>query len=214
MTAGPTYEPIDAVRFIGNRSSGRMGLALVTAARARGWPVTLLLGPTALPEPAGEGVTTRRFQTAGDLERLLRHEWPAHDALLMAAAVADYRTASPAAAAKLPRMAGRLTLELEPTPDLLAALRGLTRPGQTTIGFALEPRERLEPAARRKLAAKGLDAIVANPLETMEAATISATLYLRDGRALEAPRGASKADFAVWLLDRLQEMRSPGRARA
>jgi phosphopantothenoylcysteine decarboxylase/phosphopantothenate--cysteine ligase len=166
VTAGPTHEPIDAVRFLGNRSSGRMGWSLADAAARRGWTTTLLLGPTESPLPVCSQVRVRRFRTAAQLADLLDEEWPGHDVLIMAAAVADYRPARPADDGKL-RRDGPVVLELEPTPDLLAGLAARTRADQVTIGFALEPAERLDVSAREKLARKSLDAIVANPLETM-----------------------------------------------
>ena len=129
--------------------------------------------------------------------------------LIMAAAVADYRpkplaNRPDAAQGKLKRSEGGLTLELEPTPDLLAACSKLRRPGQTLIGFALEPRERLMESAQSKVARKGLDLIVANPLETMDAPTIQATLLGPSG-VVDATNGSmSKDAFADWLLDRLE----------
>ncbi len=210
ITAGPTHEPIDAVRHLANRSSGRLGLALAGAAAERGLVATLLLGPTPLEPPPASQVTTLRFRTTADLQELLRAQWPHHDVLFMAAAVADYRPAEPPEAGKLPRAtdSGRLTLRLEPTPDLLAELAAITRPDQTAIGFALGPAGHLLAEARRKLAAKNLAAIVANPLETMDSDRISGTLLLGDGRRLVPPRPAcSKRDFAEWLLDQLQTIR-------
>jgi phosphopantothenoylcysteine decarboxylase/phosphopantothenate--cysteine ligase len=205
ITAGPTQEPIDSVRFIGNRSSGRLGIALADGAHRAGWDVTLLLGPTAI-EP-GSGVQVRRFRTTAGLELLLGEEFPKCDVLVMAAAVADYRPVSGGDSGKIRRSEGRLTLELESTPDLLAACAKLRRPGQVIIGFALEPRERLMESARLKIERKGIDAIVANPLETMGAADIEATLIRRDGTS-ESTKGAiGKAEFAKWLLGRIELQR-------
>jgi phosphopantothenoylcysteine decarboxylase / phosphopantothenate---cysteine ligase len=204
ITAGPTHEPIDAVRYLGNRSSGRMGVALAEAAAARGWQATLLLGPTALPPPPdGSHLTVVRFQTTADLQALLRDHWPRHDLLIMAAAVADYRPRAsvPQTAAKIKRGSASFTLELEPTPDLLAELAAVAQPRQTLVGFALEPAERLLPSAREKLAHKRLHAIVANPLETMDSPTITATVLCADGRVLTPPADMPKAAFARWLLD-------------
>lgn len=207
ITAGPTHEPIDAVRFLGNRSSGRLGVALADAAAARGWQVMLLLGPSPL-SPRNTRVQVRRFRSAADLQALLSAEFPRSEVLVMAAAVADYRpiAGSGAEHSKLRRSEGRLTLELESTPDLLAACAASRRPGQTLIGFALEPRERLMQSAQQKLERKGLDAIVANPLETMDASTIEAALLMHSGTSLsqDSTQGAiSKEEFAEWLLDRV-----------
>jgi len=206
ITAGPTHEPVDAVRYIANRSSGRLGIALAEAAAARRDHVTLLLGPTLSSPPQHSHVTTRRFQTTAELQDLLRDLWPDHSVLIMAAAVADYRPAhSPGRTEKRPRGDGPWTLELEPTPDLLAEAAANARPEQLTVGFALGPADGLLESARSKLAAKDVDAIVANPLETMGAERIQATLLLRDGRELSLPE-CSKARFAEWLLDRVEEL--------
>jgi len=204
ITAGPTHEPIDAVRYLANRSSGRLGIALTDAAARRGWSTTLLLGPATVPVPDSSRVDVHRFRTTADLADLLQQHWPNHRILIMAAAVADYRPANPTSQqTKLPRRTERLTLELEPTPDLLADLASITRPDQYTVGFALEPADQLEDKARRKLTAKHLDAIVANPLETMESDRIEAHLYeTTDGHVAPA-HPMSKTDFADWLLDRL-----------
>jgi phosphopantothenoylcysteine decarboxylase / phosphopantothenate---cysteine ligase len=210
ITAGPTHEPIDAVRYIANRSSGRVGIALAEAAATRGMPTTLLLGPTHLrPDPVPEVsslLRTIRFQTTDDLQSLLKEHWPAHDVLFMAAAVADYRLApSPGIApadrsSKIPRQRTGLALHLEPTPDLLAELASSTRPDQYLIGFALEPRDRLLESARAKRERKRLDAIIANPLETMDSEAITAMVIFADGEEVAAPPGISKREFAEWLL--------------
>ncbi|MCA9311079.1 MAG: hypothetical protein KDA21_07725 [Phycisphaerales bacterium] len=205
ITAGPTHEPIDAVRYIANRSSGRLGVALADAAASRGWPTTLLLGPTPR-EPAHTDVNLIRFQTADDLQVLLQQHLPTCDVLVMAAAVADFR---PRAGAdphtKVRRSESGLSLELEATPDLLAMCAGRRRPGQVLVGFALEPRDRLLASARDKLRRKGVDAIVANPLETMDADTIEAVVVTAQGET-QAP-AMDKRDFAPWLLDEVVRLR-------
>lgn len=207
ITAGPTHEPIDAVRYIANRSSGRLGIALAEGAAAIGWAVTLLLGPTPRTVQS-TGVRVRRFQTTADLEALLRDELLGCDILVMAAAVADYRPrpaerGTPITQTKLRREMRTLALELEPTPDLLAGCAARRRPGQLLVGFALEPRDRLMDSARGKLVRKGLDMIVANPLETMDGETIEATVIARDGREWSTPGAIDKSAFAMWLLERL-----------
>jgi phosphopantothenoylcysteine decarboxylase/phosphopantothenate--cysteine ligase len=225
ITAGPTHEPIDAVRYIGNRSSGRLGVALAHAAAARGWRVTLLLGPSALA-PDDSRVRLRRFRTAADLEALLREEFPRSPAddggepvkiLVMAAAVADYRPTSPSpegASGKIRRSAQALHLTLEPTPDLLAGCAARRLPGQVIVGFALEPRERLEASAREKLVRKGVDLIVANPLEAMDSPMIEAALVRADGTEHRTPRPIQKERFAEWLLDHLTALADGPGARA
>ncbi len=218
ITAGPTHEPIDAVRYIANRSSGRLGISLAEAAAERGHDVTLLLGPVPRePSASGGGgrITTTRFTTTADLQALLRELWPRHDVLVMAAAVSDYRPVDASSGGKVPRGGGTWRLDLEPTPDLLAEAAAAARPGQVAIGFALEPDERLLDSARAKLAAKNLAAIVANPLETMDSDRIEATVLLRDGRLLRpAPGRIDKADFAAWLLDQLDTIAGAVAVRA
>ncbi len=206
ITAGPTHEPIDAVRYIANRSSGRMGIALAEAAASRGDSVTLLLGPTPSAPPQHSQIRVRRFRTAADLQGLMAELWPDHSVLIMAAAVADYRPSHPAdPTVKRPRQQGPWTLELEATPDLVAEAAAASRPDQITVGFALGPPDSLLETARAKLAAKQIDAIVANPLRTMDDDRIQATLILRDGRELSRPE-CSKPQFADWLLQQLEQL--------
>ena len=229
ITAGPTHEPIDAVRYIGNRSSGRLGIAIADAAADRGWAVTLLLGPTHLL-PTNSAVIVRRYRTCADLGALLEACQPRCDLLIMAAAVADYRPKVPHAqldtklrrldqthdtpssesssSSTPPTSSGQAnhparTLELEPTEDLLAACAARRRPTQLLVGFALEPRAALRQSARAKLDRKHIDCIVANPLETMESDTIEAVLIDRWEHETATPGRLPKPLFAQWLLDRL-----------
>lgn len=214
ITAGPTREPIDAVRFISNRSSGRMGAALAAAAAQRGHDVTLLLGPALIPTTLGEAVEVVRFETAADLEALLGEHFPACDALVMAAAVADYRPLKPTAH-KLPRSGDRrkeprdadsgLDLKFEPTPDLVAACAADRRPEQTVVAFSLEEEAALEVRAREKMLRKGVDAIVANALETMEAAEVEASWLPAAGEP-QRPGRMGKEAFAAWLIERVEAL--------
>lgn len=210
ITAGPTHEPIDAVRYIGNRSSGRLGVALADEAAQRGWDVTLLLGPVSV-SPSDGRVKVERFRTTADLDALLGLFVPMCDVLIMAAAVADYRpklprqadgsTAAGAGTGKLKRGDQPLTLELEPTPDLLAKAASARQPGQVFVGFALEPRDRLRESALSKLERKKLDMVVANPLETMDSLSIEATVFHVNGTSLHTNGTIEKSEFAAWLLD-------------
>jgi len=162
VTAGGTREPIDSVRFIGNRSSGRMGLALARAAQARGAEVTLVAANVALPHPAL--VRVREVVTAAELKEACEEEFPSCEVLLMAAAVADYRPSAPSPG-KLKRSGReRLELELEANPDVLAGLSARRREGQTLIGFAAEHGEGAIEHGKEKLARKGVDAIVVNDI--------------------------------------------------
>lgn len=214
ITAGPTREPIDEVRFLSNRSSGRLGMALAEVAAEAGHDVTLLLGPgpRAEDEPAGPNCRTIRFETTADLRDLLDDHFRGCDVLVMAAAVADYRPRR--VRGKIERRRGQpLTLTLEPTPDLVAevaatkrdALADIQKGGQKIIAFALEESAHLEARAAEKMRRKGVDAIVANPLGTMEAPSIEAVLLTAKGEHLTPPGGAlGKRDFAAWLLERIE----------
>lgn len=203
ITAGPTREPIDAVRFISNRSSGQVGIRLAEAAVAAGHEVTLLLGPV-LRVPTG-AVADRvvAFESAADLKALLDLHFSAADVLIMAAAVADYRPVE-RVAGKLPRGhagEGRI-LRLEPTEDLVAAMARQKRPDQRVIAFALEEPDLLEQRAREKLQRKRVDAIVANPLQTMDAETIEPSFITAAGRSFVGGQ-MSKQAFGPWLLEQM-----------
>jgi phosphopantothenoylcysteine decarboxylase/phosphopantothenate--cysteine ligase len=196
VAAGPTHEPIDDVRYIGNRSSGRMGTSICRAFLDAGCQVTLARGPGVA---SVDGCADRRFGTAAELLELLKKEWPAHQLLVMAAAVADYRPAR-RVDGKLRREDGPLTLELEPTEDILSGLAGARHDRQYVVGFALERPEELTASAAAKLARKRADAIVANPLETMDSTDVDGHVLFADGRTMSPPGGRmAKPAFAAWL---------------
>ncbi|HEY2208537.1 MAG TPA: bifunctional phosphopantothenoylcysteine decarboxylase/phosphopantothenate--cysteine ligase CoaBC [Gaiellaceae bacterium] len=159
VSAGGTREPVDAVRFVGNRSSGRMGVAIAAEAHRRGAEVTLLAANLAVPAPAG--VELVETPTAADLEREALARAAEADLVVMAAAVADYRPAE-ALAAKRPKDTAAWTLELEPTADVLSALGSRRRDGQLLVGFAAETGADGLGRAREKLSNKGADLIVLN----------------------------------------------------
>lgn len=205
ITAGPTREPIDDVRFIGNRSSGRLGVALADEAARRGEPVTLLLGPGCV-RPTEAGVRTEFFETSNELRGLLLHELANADVLVMAAAVADFRPAARFGGRKM-RRGDAVSIELEPVPDLLAEASGNRRAGQLLVGFALEPREELLESARGKLERKKIDLIVANPLETMDGESVEAVVLGRDGFERRTDGAIPKTAFAPFLLDLITEVR-------
>jgi len=210
ITAGPTHEPIDAVRYIANRSSGQLGVALAEEAAQRGWRVILLLGPTNTA-PTLPGVRLIRFQSTADLESALIEHLSWCDVLIMAAAVADYRPiiSESDLETKCRRTTDKMVIELSPTPDLLAGCADRRRDDQTIVGFALEPRAEMIESARRKLTRKKIDMVVANPLETMDSDQIEATILGREGTGLEAgrstPGAIAKTEFAGWLLGVLEE---------
>jgi phosphopantothenoylcysteine decarboxylase / phosphopantothenate---cysteine ligase len=174
ITAGPTREHIDSVRFITNASSGKMGYAVAAAALAAGHEVTLLTGPVCLTPPPGATVVP--FVTVAELQAELERRFDACDALIMSAAVGDFTVKDPYPT-KLRRSAGPVTIELVPTEDILAGLSRRRRPGQILIGFAVQdfdpcsadPVSGAEAAARAELTVKGIDYVVANPPASMSA---------------------------------------------
>ena len=162
ITAGPTYEPIDPVRFIGNRSSGKMGVALAEAAARRGAAVILVLGPSRL-SPQQPGIQTIRVETADQMHKVAVQHFPAADLAILAAAVADYRPQE-ASLQKIKKKSDTLNLELTKTPDIAASLGRSKKPGQLLVGFALETQNELTNA-REKLEKKNFDCIVLNSLQ-------------------------------------------------
>ena len=209
ITAGPTREPIDAVRFISNRSSGKMGIAIAQAAVDAGHEVTLLLGPVMMHGSLHETMRVYRFGSSAELKQLLEAHFPDCDVLVMAAAVADYRMER-ASEGKIKRESGggrdaELTLRLQPTPDLVAAVASTKRAEQKVVAFALEEPAELESRAVAKMKRKGVDAVVANPLVTMDGGHITPLWLVADGGRAE-PGRMTKPQFAAWLVDRLGEL--------
>jgi phosphopantothenoylcysteine decarboxylase/phosphopantothenate--cysteine ligase len=200
VTAGPTREAVDPVRFLSNRSSGKMGYALAAAAAAAGHDVTLVSGPVTLAPPPGCRVL--RVETAAEMAAAVRAEFPTADLLIMCAAVADYRPAAPAPR-KLKKAAAPLTLALAPTEDILAGLAQRRRPGQLVVGFAAETSD-VEAAAQAKLRAKKLDWIVLNDVSRADIGFDSddneVSVYAADGRCIRLEK-MPKARLAVRLLE-------------
>jgi len=208
VTAGGTREPIDAVRFIGNRSSGRMGLALARQAALRGAEVTLVAANVSLAEPPG--VRRVDVETTAELDAAVRAEFACSDVLLMAAAVADFRPPT-AEAGKIARVGGEgLEIRLEQTPDVLAGLSELRRPEHVVVGFAAEHGADAIERARGKVERKGLDAIVFNDVSRPEIGFDSeqneVTIVERSGEHQVAL--ASKEEVADAVLDRVEALRS------
>jgi len=200
VTAGPTHEPIDPVRFIGNHSSGKMGIAIAREAAARGATVTLVLGPaTIAPPPAMEVV---RVQTADEMRSAVVDRFAAADVVVMAAAVADFRPKAPNES-KMKKEAGVPDLMLEPTPDILAELGERRRPGQFLVGFAAET-DGVEDAGREKLRSKHVDAFVGNAVGRdgtgFGSDTNEATILVADGQDVPM-RMWSKAELASAVCD-------------
>ena len=214
VTAGGTREPIDAVRYVANRSSGRMGLALATEAARRGADVTLIAANVSLPRPAG--VHSIDVETAAELESATRREFEAADVLLMAAAVADFRPRA-AEAAKIEK-AGRerLSLDLEPTPDVLGALAPRRRPGQTIVGFAAEHGAGGIARARAKLERKRLDAVVLNDVSRADIGFDSEhnEVVIVTGAGERVVPRARKGAVAGAVLDEVEALRATSGAAA
>jgi phosphopantothenoylcysteine decarboxylase / phosphopantothenate---cysteine ligase len=206
VSAGPTYEDIDPVRYLGNRSSGRMGYAIAAEALRRGAQVVLVSGPSRVDPPAG--VQIERVRSAAEMARAVVQHASGADAVVMAAAVADYTPERPATA-KIAKADGPLTLTLVRTPDILAEL-GRARGGSTSpvlVGFAAETGDP-RPRARQKLAAKQVDLIVANDVSRegagFDVETNAATLIAAD-EEVEQPL-QTKSELASKILDHVERL--------
>ncbi|HLL93190.1 MAG TPA: bifunctional phosphopantothenoylcysteine decarboxylase/phosphopantothenate--cysteine ligase CoaBC [Solirubrobacteraceae bacterium] len=213
VTAGGTREPLDSVRFLGNRSSGRMGLALAQAAAARGADVTVIAANVSLAQPVG--VRWLTVGSAAELQRACEQEFPACDVLLMAAAVADFAPSAPVGGKIKKTGRGHLELVLEPTPDVLAGLSATRRADQTVVGFAAEHGNGAVDHGRDKLAAKGLDAVVVNDISRADIGfdvdANEVTILAADPNGGAATRThvprAGKAQVADAVLDAVETLR-------
>ena len=213
ITSGPTREPLDPVRYLGNRSSGRMGFALAAAAWLRGADVTVVSGPTELPPPAG--ITVRRVETAREMDAAVREEIGGADVVVYAAAVADYRPSEPLEGKrKRSRDGAAWSVPLESNPDVAAGTRDLRKPGAVAVGFALETEDLLANAA-----AKGFHLVVANPAGDPDAGfgTETNRVTLLGAGDPESLPVLSKAEVAEAVLDRVEallpERSAPGAVR-
>jgi phosphopantothenoylcysteine decarboxylase/phosphopantothenate--cysteine ligase len=209
VTAGPTVEDIDPVRFVSNRSSGKMGFRLAEAARDRGAKVVLVSGPTSLAVPHGVEVVAVR--SAEEMRRAVADRVGPATVVLAAAAVSDYRPAT-ASPSKIKKANGAMTLELVRTPDILQGL-GETKRGRVLVGFAAET-EDLVTNARKKLEAKNLDLVVANDVTAAGAGfggdTNAVVLVRRDGGQVDVPV-TSKREVAERILDEVRALRAARR---
>jgi phosphopantothenoylcysteine decarboxylase/phosphopantothenate--cysteine ligase len=214
VTAGGTREPIDSVRFVGNRSSGRMGFALAEEAARRGGDVTVVAANVSLPQ--APGIHYIDVETAAELEQATARAFEYADVLLMAAAVADFAPAESLDDKIKKEGRDGLSLELAPTSDVLSALAAKRRPGQVLVGFAAEHGDAAVANARGKLERKGLDAVVVNDISRpgigFEAPDNEVTIVTGDGD-LPVPR-ASKEEVARAILDRIEALRSAGEEKA
>jgi phosphopantothenoylcysteine decarboxylase/phosphopantothenate--cysteine ligase len=208
VTAGGTREPVDPVRYLGNRSSGRLGFALAAAAARRGADVTLIAANVSLPEPAG--VRRIDVETAAELGAAARAEFPASQVLVMAAAPADFRAAEVAPGKIKREGGGSFELRLEPTEDILAGLAENRGEAQTIVGFAAEHGEGGIERARAKLARKGADLIVLNDVADSSIGFESEenAVTLIDASSETAVAQASKDAIADSILDRVDSLRA------
>jgi phosphopantothenoylcysteine decarboxylase/phosphopantothenate--cysteine ligase len=204
VSAGGTREQLDAVRFLGNRSSGRMGVAVAEEARRRGADVTLLAANLAVPAP--DGITVVQTPTAADLEREAIARGDA-DVIVMAAAVADYRPAAPETE-KRPKDGAAWTVELSPTPDVLAALGAARGPEQVLVGFAADGAGRGLERAREKRVAKGADIIVYNDISRSDIGfdTAENEVVLVSNGSEEHVAKAPKSRIAAAVLDEVERI--------
>jgi phosphopantothenoylcysteine decarboxylase/phosphopantothenate--cysteine ligase len=206
VTAGPTLEPIDAVRYVGNRSSGKMGFAIAEEAARRGARVTLVTGPSHLPDP--RGIHVDRVETAEQMRAMVASRAGDADAVIMAAAVADFRPQKPTES-KLKKEEGVPEIHLEPTPDILREL-GTRKGDRVLVGFAAETDD-LEAAGRKKLEGKNLDLVVVNRVGASGTGfgtdTDEAMILARDGQN-EPLRTWTKRDLAAAVLDRVGKLLS------
>jgi phosphopantothenoylcysteine decarboxylase/phosphopantothenate--cysteine ligase len=208
VTAGPTYEDIDPVRYLGNRSSGRMGFALAAEAQRRGARVTLVAGPTTIDPPSVDEVV--RVRSAAEMHAAVMRDATRADVVIMAAAVADYTPASPASQ-KVAKSDAPLTLTLQRTPDILAELGRLPSRSSTgvpmLVGFAAETAD-TDARAREKRARKGIDLIVANNVARSDAGFEVETnaVTLIDSATETAVPLQSKTGIAAAILDRVEHL--------
>jgi len=205
LTAGPTQEPLDPVRYISNRSSGKMGYALAEAAATRGARVVLISGPVHLPPPHGVEVVAVR--TAAEMRDRVMEHLAGADIVIKAAAVADFHL-SKVPDRKVKKTAARISLELDPTPDILAEL-GRKKGDFLLVGFAAET-ENLQQESRRKMESKNCDMVVGNLVGSsdlgFESDENEVVLTLRTGETIDLPR-ASKRAIADRILDEVLKLR-------
>ena len=207
VTAGGTREPIDSVRFIGNRSSGRMGLALAEEATRRGADVTLIAANVTIPLPVG--IETVTVESTRELDAVVRERFPSVDVLIMAAAPADFRPKE-VGEGKLNREGAGLEMQLEPTEDIVASVAAGRRPDQTVVGFAAEHGDGAVERGRAKLSRKRLDAVVVNDVARSDIGFDSAenevTIVSADGEREVGRR--PKEEVAAAILDEVESFRT------
>lgn len=202
VTAGPTREPIDRVRFISNRSSGRTGYAIADAAVERNHGVRIVSGPVDI-STASE-IEVIGVETAAQMRDRVLEQVSWFDCLIMCAAVSDFQPLQ-TGIAKLKRTSSNIMLEMTPTADILSEISTMVRPNQVLIGFALEPGDRMMENACKKLSEKGLDMIVANSFDTIGTHTIQGAFLFRD-QSVEPFDRMNKAEFSGRIIRRAEDL--------
>ena len=202
---GATIETIDPVRYLSNWSSGTLGCAIALAVASAGHRVTVLHGIQSQKPQKHPRITTVPFDSTRDLAAKCKEYWPSQDLLIMAAAVADFTPVGGAQSEKIRRTDGQL-LELVSTDDVVADLAQSKRESQRIIAFSLTSKSELLEIAKEKLKRKSVDAIVANPLKTMNSREIEGIMLTKEGKILNSESCVSKASFAKWLVSKLPEL--------
>jgi len=207
ITSGATQEPIDEVRYLGNRSSGQLGNVIALTGATHGYEVTLLHGLHAVTPTSHPRMNSIPYSSSRDLAAKLEEHWPSHTILIMAAAVADFTPRGGQLQGKIQR-SDELTITFTSIDDLVLSLAQQSRDDQRILAFALGESKTLDRVAQEKLERKQVDAIVANPLETMESSTIQAKVFMKNGKILAPSGSCSKPEFAQWLIENLEDILS------
>ena len=207
ITSGATTEPIDSVRFIGNKSSGKVGHQLALQGAIAGHQITLLHSQNDLNITSHPRLNTTTFTTSRDLKAKCMEYLPSNDVVLMAAAVSDFTLKGGSRKQKIQRSKS-ISLDFVATEDIVAEIVSKKRADQTVIGFALADSSELQSIAKSKMEKKGLDAIVANPTQTMDSDIISATIHLPNGTVESLPPKITKTNFAQLLIDLIPMIRN------
>ena len=205
LTSGATQEAIDEVRYVGNRSSGKLGALLAHHACVAGHEVTLVSGSNSVLPAAHPRLQILPYSSAANLYSVLEEQWPMHDLLIMAAAVSDYTVSSGQQSGKMQR-GEATTLQLEPTVDIVKTLATRSNSDQKCIAFALEEPDQLEERAKAKLQKKNVDAVIANPLRTMDSDAISAVVFSKNGKLMPPEQNMPKSKFARWVINHLDDI--------
>ena len=206
LTIGATIESIDSVRYLSNWSSGKLGCCIASAAAMNGHNVTVLHGKQSLIPAAHPRINSIPYTSSEELSNICDEQWESKDLLIMAAAVSDFIPKNKLKNAKISRSSINQKIELSPTDDIILKLAKRKRNNQTVIGFSLAEEKKLFDISRKKLKDKDIDAIIANPLQTMNSKNINGILFTRSSTVLPPRESMSKSDFTKWLISLLPEI--------